>query len=296
MSGENTRRSLQELTIKDNFLFGAVMSDENNCRGFLEMLLGFPIGRIEVSREKSLIYHPEYKGVRLDIYANDENHTHYNIEMQMIRKKELGKRSRYYHSQVDMELLQTGALYEKLPNVYVIFICDFDPFASKKYCYTFRNQCQEFPHIFLEDGSKTIFLSTQGENPQEVSEDLVSFLSFVKADLRGSEEDFHNDYVSGLQTSIRQIKESREMGERYMIFEEMMRDERNEGRAEARRESIIELLEELGEIPESLKKSIEMQSGDEELKTLLKKAARADSVEQFQKEAEEIFALVAESE
>ena len=86
------------------------------------------------------------------------------------------------------------------------------------------------------------------------------------------------------------------MGERYMIFEEMMRDERNEGRAEARRESIIELLEELGEIPESLKKSIEMQSGDEELKTLLKKAARADSVEQFQKEAEEIFALVAESE
>ena len=44
----------------------------------------------------SMIYHPEYKGVRLDIYAEDAKHTHYNVEMQVRRKKALGKRSRYY--------------------------------------------------------------------------------------------------------------------------------------------------------------------------------------------------------
>ena len=49
------RKTLQDLTIKDNFMFGAVMSVEENCKGFLEMVLGFPIARVVVSKEKSMI-------------------------------------------------------------------------------------------------------------------------------------------------------------------------------------------------------------------------------------------------
>ena len=45
------RKKLQELTIKDNFMFGAVMCDEKNCKKFLEMALGFPIAKVEVSKE-----------------------------------------------------------------------------------------------------------------------------------------------------------------------------------------------------------------------------------------------------
>ncbi len=37
------RKTLQELTIKDNFMFGAVMCNEQNCKRFLEIALGFPI-------------------------------------------------------------------------------------------------------------------------------------------------------------------------------------------------------------------------------------------------------------
>lgn len=37
------------------------------------MVLGFPIARVEISKEKSVVYHPEYKGVRLDIYARMKN-------------------------------------------------------------------------------------------------------------------------------------------------------------------------------------------------------------------------------
>ena len=52
--------------------------------------------------------------------------------MQVI-KQDLGKRTRYYHSQMDMELLLKGHGYEELPDNFVIFICDFDPFGGKKY-------------------------------------------------------------------------------------------------------------------------------------------------------------------
>lgn len=70
-------RKLRELTIKDDFMFGAVMSDPENCRELLEMILGISIDRIEVSQEKSIVYHPEYKGVRLDVYAKDEENTRF---------------------------------------------------------------------------------------------------------------------------------------------------------------------------------------------------------------------------
>lgn len=65
------RKTLQELTIKDNFMFGAVMCNEEHCRQLLELILEIPIEHVEVSKEKSIIYHPEYKGVRLDVYAKD---------------------------------------------------------------------------------------------------------------------------------------------------------------------------------------------------------------------------------
>ena len=58
-------KRLKELTIKDNFMFGAVMVDEDNCKGLLERVLEIPIDRVDVSKEKSIVYHPEYKGVRL---------------------------------------------------------------------------------------------------------------------------------------------------------------------------------------------------------------------------------------
>lgn len=132
------KRQLQELTIKDNFLFGAVMADEENCRRLLELVLGIPIKTVRVSREKSIVYHPEYKGVWLDVYAEDERQTHYSVEMQVARKRELGRRSRYYHSQIDMELMLSGTDYAELSNAYVIFICDFDPFGEKNIGILFR--------------------------------------------------------------------------------------------------------------------------------------------------------------
>ena len=68
---ERNYKSLQELTILDGFMFGAVMTDKSICQELLERILGFPIGHLEIIPEKDLSYHPEYKGIRLDIYAKD---------------------------------------------------------------------------------------------------------------------------------------------------------------------------------------------------------------------------------
>ncbi len=285
------KKCLKELTIKDNFMFGAVMSDAENCRRFLEMAAGFSIERVEVIKEKSMVYHPEYKGVRLDVFARDEKNTHYNVEMQMLPQAELGRRSRYYHGQMDAETLLSGSTYGMLPDSYVIFICDFDPFGEKKYRYTFENRCLENTNLGLGSGERTLFLSTAGENEEDEPEELVQFLKYVKADLEESESSFEDEYVQTLQKAVRHVKESRELEEKFMVLEEMLQDEREEGKIEGREEgrtegralAVIELLETIGEVPQSLREKILGQTDTSVLSRWLKLAARAQSIEQFEK-------------
>ena len=119
--------------------------------------------------------------------------------------------------------------------------------------------------------------------------ELVSFLNFVKADLSESETDFEDDFVEKLQDTIRRIKSNREMEERFMIFEEMLRDERAEGKAEgiaegkteAVLEMLLELMNDLGEIPDELRNRITSEKDLETLKKWLRLAARSESLDEF---------------
>lgn len=286
------KKTLQELTIKNNFLFAAVMSREDICRQFLEMVLGFKIERVEVDKEKSMVYNPQYKGVRLDIYVKDGKNTRYNVEMQARSQEYIGKRARYYHSQIDMDMLVAGYEYSELPKAFVIFVCDFDPFGERKYLYTFENRCEQNLSLNMRDERKTIFLSTVGENPSEVPKELVKFLQFVKADLDESMEDFEDDYIKKLQDTIQDIKVSREMERKFMTLEELIKDERKlaraegkaEGKAEGTIDCIFSLLESLGELPNELIKRISEEKNLEQLNVWHKLAAKTDSIEQFMKE------------
>ena len=286
------KQRLKELTIKDNFMFGAVMINEDNCKGLLERVLEIPIERVDVSKEKSMVYHPEYKGVRLDVYAKDEKQTRYNVEMQVEKKPALGKRSRYYQSQMDMEMLLAGEDYKELPNTYVIFICDFDPFGEGKYRYTFQSMCKESENANLKDGRTILFLNTHGKNECEVPKELVTLLQYMKEDLEGSEKEFHDPYVGQLQKFIRDIKGNREMEERFMIFEEMLKEEHTAGREEGREEGRAEgceavkallllFLQKLGTVSKTLLEKIQEEQDLEVLQAWTQIAFQSKSVEEF---------------
>ena len=90
------RKTYQELEFKDAFMFAAVMSDAESCRGVLERILGIPIRKVMVHAEHVLFVNPETRGVRLDVYADDEHGTVYNVEMQTTDNKNLPKRTDGY--------------------------------------------------------------------------------------------------------------------------------------------------------------------------------------------------------
>ena len=281
------RKTLQELTFKDNFMFAAVMLDEENAKGVVERALGIQIDHVEISYERSIVYNPEYKGIRLDVYLKDDKNRHFNVEMQ-VANTEIFKRSRYYHSQIDMELLSTGIDYEQLPESYVIFICDFDPIGLGKYKYTRRQVIEEDLTYNYDDGSYTVFLSTVGTNEGEVSQDLVKFLKYVGAELEESNEDYSDEFVKRLQKSVEKIKFDKEIGRRYMLFEELMKEEYNAGRVDSARSIIIELLSETAPVSVNLKDRISSIKEYEDIMQLTVKAAKADSLETFEKELEKM--------
>ena len=262
-------------------MFAAVMSDEENCKGFLERALSIKVDYVEINTEKNIVYHPEYKGVRLDVYVKDENNTRYNVEMQVLKQRALGRRSRYYQSQMDMELLEKGCEYAELPESYVIFLCDFDPFCEGKYRYTFRTTCEETKEVDLKDGRCIVFLNTRGINTEQVPKELVSFLKFVHADLKESQNDFQDDYVRQVQKSVTHIKESREMEERFMLLELLLKDERKEAQLQEAIEMLRIVLEKFGKMPDSLLEELYQQRDIEVIRSWMRTASRAQSLDEF---------------
>ena len=135
-------------------------------------------------------------------------------------------------------------------------------------------------------------MNTHGKNESEVPKELVTFLKYVKADLAGSEEAFDDSYVEQLQNFIRKIKGSREMEERFMIFEEMLKEERAEGFAKGREEGLQEgrstlketlllFLQKFGDVPDEVLEQIQAQQDMEVLKNWMQTAFQSKTLEEF---------------
>ena len=76
-------KRMEDLNLEDDFLFSRVMCDEEICRCVLEKILNISIRKIVLpEQQKTIDLLPDSKGVRLDIYVNDDIGTIYNCEMQ----------------------------------------------------------------------------------------------------------------------------------------------------------------------------------------------------------------------
>ena len=131
-------KKYEELDITDPFIFAKVMSEKELCKPLLENILNIKIRDIVyVDYEATIQMTAKSKGIRLDIYVEDDNNTVFNIEMQTTTYKELPKRSRYYQGIIDLNMIEKGESYDILKESYVIFICTFDFFEKGRSVYEF---------------------------------------------------------------------------------------------------------------------------------------------------------------
>lgn len=224
MNGTNVKNKnydeWEELNISNDFLFGKIMQDAELCGELLKRILPeLDIDHIEYPElQKGIKPDADAKSVRLDVYVRDGKGTVYDIEMQVADTKELPKRTRYYQSMIDLQMIDKGQSYKKLNPSYVIFICRFDIFDTGRHIYTFENICKEDKNISLGDGAAKIFLNADGKM-DDVSKELKAFLDYVAG--KESEDLF----VKRLEEAVKAAKKNREWRHEYMTL--LMRDQEN---------------------------------------------------------------------
>lgn len=236
---ETINTKWEELGISNDFLFGKVMRNPELCKELLQRILpDLKIDHIEYPQlQKTMDEDKDARSVRLDVYVQDNQEIVYNIEMQVSNVDNLAKRTRYYQSMIDLQLIDKGETFNELNRSYIIFICPFDLFHKNRHIYTFENTCKEDSGILLEDGATKIFLNAKG-TLDDVSKELKAFLDYVAGK---KSEDM---YVKKLEEAVKEAKKNREWRHEYMTL--LMRDQENEKKGIKKgEERMLTLIEQL---------------------------------------------------
>ena len=173
------KRKYETLSIADNFMFCKVFSTNLDLsRKMIEIILDRKIKEVKsVISEKTVEITKDAKSVRLDILLDDQMGSVYNLEMQVAKEKFLNKRSRYYQSMIDLEFIEKGAPYEKLPDSIVIFLCCFDYFGQGLPIYAFKNTCHEKTDLDLNDGTLKVFVNLTADT-KDCSDSVKSLFRY----------------------------------------------------------------------------------------------------------------------
>ena len=309
--------NFQELNLSNGFLFPAALEDPITCRLVLECMLEEPIGQLSVKVEYTKLYNSEFKCIRLDVFSKDTvTNVSYNLEMQNKNEYDLPFRSRYYQAEIDVANLKPGDDYTDLKPLYVIFICNFDPFGQDLYRYSFSMQCEErsFP---LNDGAKRIFFNTRGKNADEVSPVLLNFLGYLNDSTDNYIEYNPDDKVKEIHNRIKILKKNRYVEARYMHYlyvdeviaklDKALEDKNKELESASKElesankelesankeletkdtlmhEMIFETIGELGKVSDVVRERIRSEKNSNILKSIHTIAVKTASVEQFERE------------
>ena len=220
-------QSIDDLTIMNDFLFGIVMRQEKYCKPLLEYILGEKIRKLVYINDQETISSDVLpaKSIRLDVYVEDDAGTIYDIEVQTTNKYNVGKRTRYYQSMIDVRVLEKGHEYKKLRKSFIIFICNYDPFSKDRLVYTFRNRCDQDYSVILDDEATKIIINTKG-TVGEISPELKAVIQYMDSGLTSSE------YTKSLDEEVVSVKADEKVRKEYMLLAEAYANERAMGKYE----------------------------------------------------------------
>ncbi len=239
------QKTLQELNLADDFLFAKVMTDKKICKKVLEKILNIRISKITMPENQKVIdLLLESKGVRLDVYVNDEEGTVYNVEMQQGENINLAKRTRYYQGSIDLDLIQKGEDYKKLNKSFIIFICTFDPFGKGRHIYNFKNVCLQDSSVILGDETEKIFLNTTGVL-DDVDEEMLEFLAYVENTTEQFAKMAKSNLVKEIHQKVKEVRHDYRMEAEYMTLLERDRANKELGREEGREQEKIQTAKKL---------------------------------------------------
>ena len=163
---------VNSLRLMDDDLMTVVFSGDKKATEFLIKIL---LDRNDLTVTKSMTQVQKHnlfgRSVKLDIVAEDNFKTEYNIEIQRVSKGAGARRFRYHQAMLDSHSLKKKTDFEELPNLYIIFILEHDLFGEGLPIY-FVNKIlnikdKEGDYLHFDDGCNIMYINGdyRGDNP-----------------------------------------------------------------------------------------------------------------------------------
>ena len=156
---ESISQVINDVTLMDNrFLNKALDGNIPATQRMLRIMLNndkIKVRKVGVQQWLQNLYG---HSAQLDILAEDENGTQFNVEIQRNDEGASAKRARFYCGALDMHFLDTGEKYEALPEAYVIFITEHDVLKKGWPLYNVQRCLIGNGEVF-EDGSHVVYVN-----------------------------------------------------------------------------------------------------------------------------------------
>ena len=273
---------LQQLTMMSDLLARNVLKDPACAAYVLQVILEDPSLQIE-----SLTVQKDYKNLygrsaTLDCVVKDAAGKLYDVEIQQEDEGAQPVRARYYSALMDMNTLDPGEQFDRLPETYVIFITQGDIPGDGLPIYHISRTVAETGKLF-GDKSHIIYVNASLQEETELGRLMHNFHCRKAADmyspvLAGKLREL-KESPGGVSVMCRELLQLREEGRAEGLVEgltEGLEKGRAEGREEGRAEGQLIMLYDL------------VKDG---MLTLSAAAARANqSAEHFQADMERYFA------
>ena len=287
------------ISLKYDDMFHAVFTHENVRKQFLSDVLEIPLESIRTARlvtPRLWKRHRRQKLGILDIALELGDDTKVNVELQIRMQQQWVKRQLFYLARMYDEDLLMGQNYSRLKKCISIGILDFKLLDSESYHSVYRlrdEQGEELTDLWelhiieLGKGLRGERLDDWIRLFQAKSEEELEMLATKNKGLAEAAEVMKR---MSLGRTLRYYYEAHlkavrdRYGEDAYVRDQGRAEGLAEGIAQGKAEAILQLLEDLGEIPTALQKRIQAETDLQVLHRWLKAAAKAESIAEFERQ------------
>ena len=240
---EELLKQIQAMNLFDDIFTSVVFKDEGACLHLVRQLMQNPKLNIIAFRTQDAIPMLISKSPRLDITAEDDKGTLYEIEIQRLEEPAPARRVRYYSSVMDSELLRKGVSYDKLPEVYLFYLSQKDIWQKGQTVYKLEQSLRFGDELMpYENGLHTLYVNAAIEDGSNIAK-LMQYLKTAKVgDTSQGALSAHVNYLKSPEGG------RAKMGEFEKYFTE-------KGREEERKDTALEMLKDGEKLPKIIKYS-----------------------------------------
>ncbi len=233
-SFEQKKALVAQFNLMDDTFFSVVMEHNDAAEYLLTQLLGKPVKIIENKTQYS-IRNAESHSIVLDALVEDEEHNIYDVEVQVGDRKNHERRIRYYRTAIDWSYLEKGKDYADLPELYMIFISDFDPFDLNRNHYEIKEYVEN-SELCYNDGVHRLYFNTAVKDDSGLSK-LLQYMADSDPD--------NNDFGALSQQVIYHKNQSEGVGSMCKAVEEYAKEYAKEREENGRNKKAVEIVKNL---------------------------------------------------